>query len=77
MGQELELESNHGLEQPILMDATVPQVGGFRFVYVLPWTASSVLVEDTLYTDTPVIDHVTCRQAIAATRPAAAGPCAT
>ena len=65
VGQELELEADHGLEQPILMDATVPQVGGFRFVYVLPWTARCVLVEDTLYADTPAIDHVTCRQAIA------------
>ncbi len=65
VGQELELEADHGLEQPIVMDATVPQVGGFRFVYVLPWTARCVLVEDTLYADTPAIDHVTCRQAIA------------
>lgn len=66
VGQEFELEASHGLGQPILMDATVPQVGGFRFIYVLPWTERSVLVEDTLYADTPTIDYATCREAIAA-----------
>lgn len=65
VGQELELEAEHGLAQPILMDATVPQAGGFRFIYVLPWSARRVLVEDTLYADTPTIDRMTCRQAIA------------
>ena len=65
VGQEFELEADHGMEHPILMDATVPQVGGFRFIYVLPWTARRVLVEDTLYADTPTVDYGTCRRAIA------------
>jgi len=65
VGQELEFEDDHGLEWPILMDATVPQVGGFRFIYVLPWGARTALVEDTSYADTPAIDREASRRAIA------------
>ena len=38
------------------MDATVPQIDGYRFVYVLPFTAERVLVEDTYYSDDPALD---------------------
>jgi lycopene beta-cyclase len=48
------------------MDASVPQIGGFRFVYVLPWDAHTLLVEDTLYADTPAIDRTALRARIAA-----------
>ena len=65
LGQELELERGHGLAGPIIMDATVPQVGGFRFVYVLPWSDRRVLVEDTVYADTPALDADRGRAAIA------------
>jgi lycopene beta-cyclase len=56
MGRELELAEPHGLGWPLLMDATVAQHGGFRFVYVLPFGERRVLVEDTLYADDPAID---------------------
>lgn len=36
-----------------VMDATVPQRDGYRFVYVLPLAADRVLVEDTYYSDGP------------------------
>jgi lycopene beta-cyclase len=65
LGQELEFEDDHGLAWPILMDATVPQVGGFRFIYVLPWGPRSALVEDTVYADSPAVDRDACRGAIA------------
>ena len=65
LGQELILEGDHGVRLPILMDATVPQDGGFRFVYVLPWTARRLLVEDTLYADAPAIDADDRRNRIA------------
>lgn len=65
VGQELEFENDHGLQWPILMDATVPQRGGFRFIYVLPWGPRTALVEDTSYADTPAIDRVASRGAIA------------
>jgi lycopene beta-cyclase len=38
------------------MDATVPQLNGYRFVYVLPFTRRHVLVEDTVYADQPDLD---------------------
>ena len=37
----------HGLRSPMLMDATVPQLDGFRFFYVLPLAPRRLLVEDT------------------------------
>ena len=42
----------------VVMDATVPQLGGYRFVYVLPMAADRVLVEDTYYSDGPELDVV-------------------
>jgi lycopene beta-cyclase len=41
---------------PMVMDATIPQIDGYRFVYVLPFTADRVLVEDTYYSDSPALD---------------------
>lgn len=51
VGQELRLEKPHGLERPIIMDATVEQIDGYRFLYVLPFTADTLLIEDTYYSD--------------------------
>jgi len=51
LGQLLELQAPHGLEAPIIMDARVAQGNGYRFVYVLPFSADTVLVEDTHYID--------------------------
>jgi lycopene beta-cyclase len=56
LGLIVELETEHDLERPIVMDATVEQRDGFRFVYTLPFTSRSVLVEDTRYSDTPELD---------------------
>ena len=55
LGQDLELEEPHGLASPLLMDATVDQKDGFRFIYVLPWGEKRLLVEDTRYSDTPEV----------------------
>lgn len=51
LGQELRLAQPHGLTEPIIMDATVAQAGGYRFVYVLPFTPDTLLIEDTHYVD--------------------------
>ena len=40
----------------VVMDATVPQIDGLRFVYVLPMAADRVLVEDTYFSDEPDLD---------------------
>lgn len=39
-----------------VMDARLPQIDGYRFVYVLPLSAETVLVEDTYYSDSPALD---------------------
>ena len=51
LGLEVELTADHGLDGPIIMDATVPQLDGYRFVYTLPFGARVLLVEDTYYSD--------------------------
>ncbi|WP_060481281.1 lycopene beta-cyclase CrtY [Pseudomonas sp. NBRC 111119] len=51
LGQVLRLTAPHGLQAPILMDARVPQGQGYRFVYVLPFSSDTLLVEDTHYVD--------------------------
>jgi lycopene beta-cyclase len=56
VGQELKLDGPHGLALPILMDACVPQQDGYRFVYTLPLSADTVLVEDTFYADGSRVD---------------------
>ena len=47
------------------MDATVTQADGYRFVYVLPLTATRLLVEDTYYADGPALEEDRLRAAIA------------
>ena len=65
VGQELRLAGAHGLAQPVLMDATVRQHDGYRFVYVLPLSADTLLVEDTYYADDDKIDTSRLRMRIA------------
>ena len=51
VGHVIRTKQPHGVERPIIMDATVPQLGGYRFVYCLPYSDTELLVEDTYYTD--------------------------
>lgn len=53
VGMEFALDEPHGVEHPIVMDATVAQIDGYRFVYTLPFSATRLFVEDTYYSDTP------------------------
>lgn len=55
-GRELALGEAHMVERPMLMDATVEQLDGYRFVYALPFGATRLFVEDTYYSDTSEID---------------------
>lgn len=57
IGLDLELESPHGLQDPVIMDATCPQLDGFRFFYLLPWSDTRLLLEETFYSDTPDLNH--------------------
>ena len=57
MGRHLRLAMPHGLERPIIMDASVDQIGGYRFLYVLPLGPDEVFLEDTYYQDAPDLDR--------------------
>ena len=66
LGQGVRLTAPHGLTRPIVMDATVSQLDGYRFLYVLPLDSTRLLIEDTRYSDGEAIDHADLRTAIAA-----------
>lgn len=64
VGLELKLEAPHSFKRPILMDATVSQIDGFRFMYVLPFSPMTLLIEDTRYSSSPTIDHFRMKEHI-------------
>lgn len=61
VGLDVELEAPHALEVPLLMDARVAQLDGFRFVSLLPWDERRLLVEDTAYTNDAHLDLAAIR----------------
>ncbi|MBM3596302.1 MAG: lycopene beta-cyclase CrtY [Alphaproteobacteria bacterium] len=65
LGQTLRLATPHGLSRPVVMDARVEQIDGYRFVYCLPFSDTEVFVEDTYYSDTPDLDREALRAQIA------------
>lgn len=64
VGQEWQLSQPHGLTTPIIMDATVDQQAGYRFVYSLPFSADTLLIEDTHYIDDATLSADRARQNI-------------
>ena len=57
VGREVLLDAAHGQAVPIIMDATVAQGDGFRFVYTLPFDTRRILVEDTYYSSEATLDR--------------------
>jgi lycopene beta-cyclase len=57
VGRLIETRKPHGLERPLLMDATVEQLDGFRYVRCLPLSPTTLLVEDTCYSDGSALDR--------------------
>lgn len=57
VGREVRLTAPHGLPRPIVMDATVPQLDGYRFVYTLPLAPDRLMIEDTRYSDGDALDR--------------------
>lgn len=57
LGLDVRLSAPHGLKYPILMDATVSQTDGFRFFYVLPWSERDLLIEDTRYSSSNLLNE--------------------
>ncbi|UOR16611.1 lycopene beta-cyclase CrtY [Qipengyuania aquimaris] len=66
LGQHLRTSSPHGIERPVIMDATVEQPGAYRFVYLLPLGPDEIFVEDTYYADSPALNAPLLRDRIAA-----------
>ena len=52
----------HGRKRPVIMDATVEQESGYRFVYTLPFSDTELMVEDTYYSTSPALDVPMIRQ---------------
>lgn len=63
VGLTCRFETDHSVSRPVIMDACVEQEDGYRFVYSLPFSATEMLVEDTYYSMSPVLDVplVRCR----------------
>ncbi|HEX8449071.1 MAG TPA: lycopene beta-cyclase CrtY [Allosphingosinicella sp.] len=63
VGLTCRFDKDHAVARPIIMDACVEQDDGYRFVYSLPFSATEMLVEDTYYSTSPVLDVplVRCR----------------
>ncbi len=60
------MKGGHGVEHPVVMDATAPQLDGYRFVYLLPFDAETLFIEDTYYSDDADLDAPVIRERIAA-----------
>lgn len=56
VGRVLDFAGGHGVRRPIIMDATVEQHDGYRFLYFLPLNRSRLLIEDTYYSSSPTLD---------------------
>jgi len=61
---ELEMMNPHGLSDPIIMDATVSQVDGYRFLYTLPFSSNRLLIYDTYYSDEQTLSVEKLKQRI-------------
>ena len=56
VGRLLDVPEGHGVERPMVMDATVAQHDGYRFVYLLPFSPTQLFVEDTYYSDSATLN---------------------
>lgn len=66
VGLSIRTQKPHGVRHPILMDATVEQLEGYRFVYTLPWDDENLLVEDTYYSTGPELESKVIRERVLA-----------
>ena len=56
VGCTFRFEKPHGVPRPLIMDACVDQDSGYRFFYTLPFSDTELMVEDTYYSASPVLD---------------------
>lgn len=56
IGRVFRFPEGHNVTRPMIMDAQVAQADGYRFIYLLPLSQTELLIEDTYYSSTPVLD---------------------
>ena len=56
VGLEVETAAPHGVKAPVIMDSLVAQYDDFRFFYLLPFSETRLLIEDTYYSDAAGLD---------------------
>lgn len=56
VGHTYAFDRGHGVARPVIMDGTVVQKDGFRFLYSLPFSSTELMVEDTYYSSSPHLD---------------------
>jgi lycopene beta-cyclase len=66
VGLEVEVAEPHGVSEPVIMDATVDQHDGYRFVYVLPFGEKRLHIEDTYYSNGPALEAGVLRRRVEA-----------
>jgi lycopene beta-cyclase len=55
-GREFLFAAPHRVDRPVLVDATVEQESGLRFMRCLPFSETRMLIEDAEYSESPEID---------------------
>lgn len=61
VGRYYRFAQPHGVQAPVIMDGTVEQIDGYRFIYQLPVSPTDLLIEDTYYSANPLLDHEALR----------------
>ncbi|MFT7578713.1 MAG: lycopene beta-cyclase [Myxococcota bacterium] len=64
VGLEVELAAPISVDTAELMDANVEQLDGFRFVYVLPFSPTRALIEDTYFSESSTLDVDAVRERV-------------
>ena len=64
IGRFIRTKTPHRFTRPVLMDSRVAQTDGYRFIYILPFSETQLLVEDTRYADTPDLNEPVIEQGI-------------
>lgn len=65
-GFDLKLRKPHGLNHPVLVDATIPQMDGFRYFSYFPWDETRILVEETFLSSTSDLNQARISRSIRA-----------
>jgi len=67
VGRHFRFSEPHGVSRPVIMDATVDQLDGYRFIYQLPFSERELLIEDTYYSSSPLLDDETLLERVSET----------